>query len=143
MHKDKLAHSSLYFTFLIAFEKKFFFCSTYVLSPLTWFIHMKQTDLCSKGLFCMQLVTFPWQPMLVASKLEWSPVGGSNGVADKVNAPYGTSSPVISMEVFSNYLKSRMSRASRRLHERAKKSVLLSFLAASPFNIVPFTLLLP
>lgn len=63
-------------------------CLTVVLSSLTWFIHMKQTDLCAYALFCMQLVAFPWQPMLVASKQEWSPVGGSNGVADKVNAPY-------------------------------------------------------
>lgn len=85
-------------------REKVLFLSIYVLSPLTWFIHMKQTDLCSKGLFCMQLVTFPWQPMLVASKLEWSPVGGSNGVADKVNAPYGTSSLVNYREVFSTIL---------------------------------------
>lgn len=57
----------------------------------------------------MQLVTFPWQPMLVASKLEGSPVGGSNRVADKVNVCVGISYLVLSMIImrfshFSSFL---------------------------------------
>lgn len=83
--------------FLIAFEKKRTFlsilylaCFVHIHQACVTFVlhHMKQTALCSSGLFRMQLVRLPWQPMLVASKLERSPVGGSNGVADKVNVLY-------------------------------------------------------
>ena len=69
----------------------------------------------------MQLVTFPWQPMLVISKLERPPVGSSYGVADKVNAPC-VKSCALHFSLF-KFLKSRTSRAAEKVsvHARTQK----------------------
>lgn len=54
--------------------------------------------------------------MLVISKLEWSPVGSSYGVADKVNVPYVLIFCTLHFTLF-KFLKSRTSKQAEPLNK--------------------------